>query len=105
MEADWTIDGGGRGQGGGRQPIAPDWVCEILSPSTGRLDRAKKMPIYAREGIAHLWTVDPAAHTLEVFRLEVDRWVVAATHAAGDRARIEPFTAIELALDRWWLDG
>ena len=87
------------------QPIAPDWVCEVLSPSTGRLDRVKKMPIYAREGIGHLWIVDPAAHTLEIFRLEGDRWIVAATHADDDRARVEPFAAVELALGRWWLDG
>ncbi len=43
----------------------PDWVCEVISPSSGRLDRVKKMPVYARAGVAHLWLVDPIARTLE----------------------------------------
>ena len=50
-------------------PLAPDWVCEILSPSTALLDRAKKLAIYAREGVAYAWIVDPLAGTLEVMRL------------------------------------
>src|SRR5258708_2801445 len=39
--------------------LAPDWVCEVISPSTGRVDRSRKMGIYAREGVRHLWFVDP----------------------------------------------
>jgi Uma2 family endonuclease len=50
--------------------IAPDWVCEVLSASTAAVDRAEKLPIYAREGVAHVWLVDPTARTLEIFRLE-----------------------------------
>jgi Uma2 family endonuclease len=49
---------------------APDWACEVISPSTGALDRSRKMRIYAREGVAHLWLVDPTPRTLEVYRLE-----------------------------------
>lgn len=51
--------------------LAPDWVCEVLSPSTVRLDRVRKNHVYAREGVGHLWFVDPLAHTLEVFVLWV----------------------------------
>ncbi len=51
-------------------PLAPDWICEIISPSTASLDRVKKLAIYAREGVAHAWLVDPIARTLEVLRLE-----------------------------------
>lgn len=84
--------------------LAPDWVCEIASPSTGRLDRSRKMPIYGRNGIPHLWIVDPLQRTLEVYRLEAGRWMVVANHGGDDRVRAEPFDAIELPLARWWLD-
>ena len=50
--------------------LAPDWVCEVLSPSTASTDRAVKMPIYAREKVGHVWLVDPLLQTLEVLRLD-----------------------------------
>ncbi|MBI4518245.1 MAG: Uma2 family endonuclease [Deltaproteobacteria bacterium] len=84
--------------------LAPDWVCEVVSPKTGRLDRVRKMPVYARERVGHLWLVDPSAHTLEVYRLDDRHWVVASTYGDADRAPIEPFKAIELDLSRWWID-
>ena len=83
--------------------LAPDWICEIVSPSTGRLDRSRKMRIYAREGVAHLWLVDPLVQTLESYRLDDHRWTLEAVHAANDVVRAAPFDAIELALERWWL--
>jgi Uma2 family endonuclease len=82
--------------------LAPDWICEIVSPSTGRIDRSRKMRIYAREGVAHLWLVDPTPRTLEVYRLEDARWIVGANHGGDDVVRAAPFQAIELALARWW---
>lgn len=82
--------------------IAPDWVCEVVSPSTGTLDRRRKMPIYAREGIAHLWLVESLRTTVEVYRLENGAWVGAGTHTGAIRARIAPFEALELDLARWW---
>ncbi len=83
----------------------PDWVCEVVSPRTGAIDRGRKMRIYARERVGHLWMVDPLARTLEIYRLEADRWIVAITHAAGERVRPEPFDAIELDIGRWWLES
>jgi Uma2 family endonuclease len=82
---------------------APDWVCEVISPSTGRIDRSRKMRIYAREGVAHLWLVEPQIETLETYRLEDGRWVVLGTYASEDTVRAEPFSAVELDLARWWL--
>src|SRR5207249_834735 len=41
--------------------LAPDWICEVLSPSTAALDRGEKMEIYAREEVRHIWHVDPIA--------------------------------------------
>lgn len=83
---------------------APDWVCEVVSPSTGRLDRVRKMPIYAREQVDYLWLVDPLLRTLEVYHLEGQRWVVASTHGGTESVHAEPFTAVELDMGRWWLD-
>jgi Uma2 family endonuclease len=83
---------------------APDWACEVVSPTTAAADRVRKMRIYARELVGHLWLVEPLAKTLEVYRLENGRWVVASTHGGSERVRAEPFEAVELELSRWWLE-
>lgn len=83
-------------------PLAPDWVCEVLSPSTAALDRAKKLEIYARESVGHAWLVDPLARTLEVLRLHDARWLIVGTRIGCDRVRAEPFAEIELALADLW---
>ena len=82
--------------------VAPDWVCEILSPSTERLDRVRKLPAYARHGVGHAWLINPSTRTLEVYRREGTSWVLAATHADDAIVRAEPFDAIELDLLRLW---
>ncbi len=84
--------------------LAPDWICEILSPHIARTDRTRKMPIYAREGVGHLWLVDPSARTLEVYRLEAGRWVVASVHGGEEPVRAEPFDAVALDACGWWPD-
>jgi Uma2 family endonuclease len=85
--------------------LAPDWVCEVLSPSTAALDRGVKLPVYAREGVRHLWFVDPVARTLEVFRLEGARYTLLVTYTGMARVRAEPFEAIELDLAFLWGEG
>jgi Uma2 family endonuclease len=82
--------------------MAPDWVCEVLSPSTALLDRTRKMPVYAREKVRHLWLVDPIARTLEIFRLEDAGWLLVAAHGGDAVLRAEPFEAIELDLGSLW---
>ncbi len=67
------------------------------------IDRRKKLPIYAREGVGHVWLVDPLLQTLEVLRLESQRWSLVAAHEADAKVRAEPFDAIELALRALWL--
>ena len=83
--------------------LAPDWLCEVLSPSTKAIDRRKKLPIYARESVGHVWLVDPLLQTLEVLRLESEHWSKVAAHEADAKVRAEPFDAIELALRALWL--
>jgi Uma2 family endonuclease len=82
--------------------IAPDWVCEVTSPSTRQLDRLRKMPIYAREGVEWMWILDPDPQTLEVFRNDGGRWIVDATHGGEDVVRAQPFDGIEIDLGRLW---
>jgi Uma2 family endonuclease len=82
--------------------LAPDWVCEVLSPSTAALDRGIKLPVYGREGVRHVWLMDPEARTLEVFRLEEARYVLLVTHTGLARVRAEPFEALELDLSFLW---
>ena len=82
--------------------ISPDWVCEVLSPSTARVDRTAKLPIYAREGVKHAWLIDPVAQTLEVLRLDAGFWKLLLAAGGGDAVRAEPFDAIELELRALW---
>jgi Uma2 family endonuclease len=84
--------------------IAPDWVCEALSPGTARLDRTKKRPAYAREGVRWLWFVDALARTLEAFELIQGRYAVLGSWSDDAQACIPPFDAIELALSVLWED-
>jgi Uma2 family endonuclease len=84
--------------------VAPDWVCEVQSPSTARFDRVKKLPIYAKHGVQHVWLIDPAARTLEVLRLENGRWVLAGNYGGDDVVRAEPFEAVEIELAALWID-
>lgn len=85
--------------------VAPDWVCEIVSPSSVRHDRIAKMRCYARAAVGWVWLVDPIARTLESFRLSGDGWTLASSHATDETARAEPFAALEIPLARWWLPG
>lgn len=85
--------------------LAPDWICEVVSPKTGRLDRLKKLPVYAREGVAHAWLIDPLQRTLEVMRLEHRRWLIVAVHGEADVVRAEPFEATDVNLGLLWADG
>jgi Uma2 family endonuclease len=83
--------------------LAPDWVCEVLSPSTARIDRLKKLAIYAREGVEHAWLVDPALETLEVFRRQGEAWLLVLTAGGDEVVRAEPFDAVELSLTGLWI--
>ena len=82
--------------------LAPDWVCEILSPSSERLDRVRKLPAYARHGASHSWLINPSTRTLEVHRRAGGSWVLAGTQADDALVRAEPFDAVEIDLLRLW---
>jgi Uma2 family endonuclease len=82
--------------------LAPDWVCEVLSPSTVVLDREKKMKAYAREGVRHLWLVDPLQRTLESYQLEGWRWNPRGLWSGEDTVHAEPFSVFPLKLATLW---
>lgn len=82
--------------------VAPDWVCEVLSPSTAVKDRKLKLPLYGQFGVKHAWIVDPTAKTIEVFCYDGEHWSLLATYGDDDRMRGEPFEAIELELQHLW---
>jgi Uma2 family endonuclease len=84
--------------------LAPDWVCEVISPSTEAIDRGPKLEIYAREGVAHAWLIDPLRQTPEVLALdERKRWSQLAVHASRAQVRAVPFAAVELDLGTLWI--
>ena len=82
--------------------LAPDWACEVLSASTRKIDLHGKRPIYAREGVGHLWLVDPVDRTLEAFKLRDGQWVLLATAKDDDPVQVRPFEAITFSLADLW---
>ncbi len=84
--------------------VPPNWVCEVLSPSTQGVDRVRKLPIYAEHGVGHVWLVDPINRTLEVFQLQEGRWTLIGTYEAAAEIQSEPFEAISFDLSLLWVD-
>lgn len=82
--------------------LAPDWVCEVLSPSTQSHDRVRKMRVYAREGVSHVWLVDPSAQTLEVYRAADGAWLRSQIAQGCEKVRAEPFAELEFDLASLW---
>jgi len=84
--------------------IAPDWVCEVVSVKTARLDRIRKLPRYAQHGIPHAWIVDPVAQSVEVYRREGEHMLLFSTHEGSGPIKAEPFEPCELDLNDLWLE-
>jgi Uma2 family endonuclease len=82
--------------------IAPDWVCEILSPSTRRHDLLVKKPYYARVGVIHHWLIDLDARTVTAYCLQSARWLELGVFGDEHDARIQPFDAVALDVASWW---
>jgi Uma2 family endonuclease len=83
--------------------VVPDWVCEILSPSTRRHDLLVKKPYYARLGVQHHWLIDLEARTVTAYRLESGHWLELGVYGDEQEASIEPFDAIRLDVASWWM--
>jgi Uma2 family endonuclease len=84
--------------------LAPDWVCEVLSPSTEKLDRGEKLRVYARERVEYVWLIDPLRQTLEVFALDQrGRWTNRGSFEGRANVRAAPFDAVEVELGALWI--
>ena len=82
--------------------LAPDWTCEVLCASTRKLDLLRKRPIYAREGVSHLWLIDPVDRILEAFELHEGQWLLIASAQDDESVSIRPFDAITFSLGKQW---
>jgi Uma2 family endonuclease len=78
--------------------VHPDWVCEVLSPSTQRRDRLQKAQLYLEGGVQCYWLVDTDARLLEAFEAQEGRWVRLGAWGDEDVARVPPFGAVELTV-------
>ena len=83
---------------GAAATLTPDWCCEVLSPSTEEIDRGRKLDVYRREGVAHVWLVSPTLRSVEVLRRHDQGWLLVATLRGGAVVRVETFAALELDL-------
>lgn len=84
--------------------VAPDWVCEIVSPSTAIHDRGAKRDTYARHGVKHLWLVDPDSRLLEAFELAGEHWLLLKTFTNSESIDAAPFAAAPFDLNLLWAD-
>jgi Uma2 family endonuclease len=82
--------------------LAPDWICEVLSPSTALIDRTRKQEIYRQHGVTWLWFVDPSARTIEVLSRGEQGWMVAGVFGGEGEARIPPFDAVAIDVGAIW---
>jgi Uma2 family endonuclease len=84
--------------------LPPDWICEILSPSTAKIDRVEKLPIYARHGVAHAWLVDPDLRILEIYENRAGQWLLLNVLKDDASVAERPFDAVAFPLDSLWAD-
>ncbi|WP_404357453.1 Uma2 family endonuclease [Methylotuvimicrobium sp. KM1] len=82
--------------------IVPDWVCEVLSPATAKIDRSEKMPIYASLGVFYCWLIDPVLHTLETYRLQEGHWLLQHSLKDDDQVSADPFAEHSFSLSHLW---
>lgn len=82
--------------------VVPDWVCEILSPTTRRHNLLVKKPYYAKIGVRHLWMIDRDARTVTAHRLLDGLWVEIGVYGDETDARIDPFGEVALDVASWW---
>jgi Uma2 family endonuclease len=84
--------------------LAPDWVCEVLSPGTRRLDLTAKREIYGAAGVGFLWFVDPLERTLEAFAWRDGAWTLVGALGGAGEVRLPPFEAVGFPLEMLWSD-
>jgi len=87
-----------------RFEVVPNWVCEILSPSTASKDRQIKLPLYGHYGVGHAWLIDPDVRRLEAYRLDKGEWRKLGQWEGEAEVAVPPFEAVRFRLGDWWVD-
>ena len=100
--AGWRRQTMSEGMEGAYFTQAPDWICEVLSPSTRQFDKGEKRAVYARERVSRLWFLDPDAQTLEAFELRSGLWVLLTTLVGNASVSLPPFDAVSFPLSALW---
>lgn len=90
IQADDAIDG------------APDLCVEIVSPSSGVIDRKDKFKQYAASGVPYYWIVDPHAQTIEAFRLSGGRYRACGRGQGDAVVSVPPFPELQIPLGQIW---
>ncbi|MDO4338889.1 MAG: Uma2 family endonuclease [Eubacteriales bacterium] len=75
---------------------APDWIVEIISPSTSSHDYIRKLNLYADSGVREYWIVDPIKETIFVYHLEATKFGV-NTYTFQDKIKANIY-------DDLWID-
>ena len=102
--AGWRVSKYPRNQANSFSEVVPNWVCEVLSPTTRHIDLGRKRDIYAREGVSHHWIVEPKERTLQVSELSGGKWLPISTLSDAERVSVPPFEKLNISLSRLWLD-
>lgn len=82
--------------------VPPDWICERLSLSTARVDRAERLPAYARHAEVQAWLVDPGQRMLEVFEHRDGKWLLLTVLENDAAVAQPPYDAITFPLASLW---
>lgn len=82
--------------------LAPDWICEVLSPGTEGHDRIRKMDWYGRSGVRWAWLVNPEQRSIEVYEHDGKNWVFHLGAVGAAPVRLQPFEAVEFDVSEWW---
>jgi Uma2 family endonuclease len=80
----------------------PDLCIEIVSPSSGHIDRVDKFEQYAAGNVAHYWIVEPAKKTLEGFQLVRGKYELTGEGRDSDVISLPPFPELKIPLARLW---
>ena len=102
--AGWRVSKYPRNRANSFSEVVPNWICEVLSPTTRNMDLGRKSDIYARKGVSHLWIVDPEARKLQVSAFSAGKWLPISTLADAERISVPPFEKLNISLSRLWLD-
>jgi Uma2 family endonuclease len=82
--------------------VAPDLCVEVVSPSSGTIDREDKFGQYAAAGVPHYWILDPQLRTLEGFELMGTEYVSSGAGSGSGTLRLPPFPNLDIPLAKLW---